>query len=188
MKRYLRNNSGSTLILLVIMIAITTVLGMSLLIVTIANYKLKKDNSAIKQAEYLSEAGLNDSYVQAYYLVGYSIANSLEKVQNYLEIHGSNEQEAEELFYNSYKLNIIGDIDSILSNTNPIVKIVAPIKLSFIGGSMRFTLQSKYANYDVVQITYVDMIIEVPNYSEILLNNTNISELITFENWGFSGE
>lgn len=188
MKKYLSYNAGSTLILLVITIAITSVLGTSLLIVSMMNLKLKKDNTSIKQAEYLSEAGLNNAYAHAYDLVEFSIEDSLKKAQDYLEIHGSNDKGAEELFYNSYKLNIIGNIDVINNNSNPIVKIINPVQLFFIVDSLKFTLQSNYTIDDVSQLTYVDMIIKVPNYSDVLMNSVDILDLISFDKWFFSGE
>jgi hypothetical protein len=189
MKKYFFNNLGSTLILLVTTIAVTAMLGTSLLAVTMMNYKLKKDNTAIKQAVYLSEAGLNNTYGKAYDLVEYSIKDSIKKSQDYLEIHNFNEEEAEELFYNSYKFNIIGNIDNILtSNSNLIIKIISPIQLSFIEGCLRLKLQSNYKINNVSQLVRVDMMIMAPNYSDVLLNTVEVLDLVNFENWFFSGE
>jgi len=69
MKSKLNNNKGSTLILLVMSIAVISLLGTSILGVTMMNYKIKKTNSDIKYSFYMSESGLDRAFAEAYSVV-----------------------------------------------------------------------------------------------------------------------
>jgi len=62
MKKELKNNKGSTLVLLVMAIAVISLLGTSILGVTMMNLKIKKANTEIKKSFYLSESGLDKAY------------------------------------------------------------------------------------------------------------------------------
>lgn len=65
----LKNNKGSTLILLVFVIAILSILGTTLMGITMTNYKMKLVNSKAKQSFYMSEAGLEEAYANVCNLV-----------------------------------------------------------------------------------------------------------------------
>ncbi len=69
MKRKFNNNKGSTMILLVMSVAVISLLGMSILGVTMMNYKIKKANTDLKFAFYMSESGLDRAYAAAYALI-----------------------------------------------------------------------------------------------------------------------
>lgn len=84
MKKYL-NNKGSTMILLVMAIAVISLLGTSILGVTMMNLKIKKTNTEIKQSFYLSESGLDKSYSKAYELVQEAVELSNDEAKSFIE-------------------------------------------------------------------------------------------------------
>lgn len=84
MKKYF-NNNGSTMILLVMAIAIISLLGTSILGVTMMNLKIKKTNTEIKQSFYLSESGLDNSYANAYKLVLESVKQSNDDAKDFID-------------------------------------------------------------------------------------------------------
>lgn len=188
MKKYVINTCGSTLILLVITITITMVLGVSLLIVTMVNFKIKKSNTEIRQSLYMSEAGLNKAYVDAFELVSDGINDSKEHVQDYLLIYPLNEDEAENIFINNYKMFITGQIkNKIFNNLNPFVKVTNEGALLFIIDKLTVCIQSKFTNKsDIVKTTSVNLIIGVPSYSDVFDNTIDISTLLMLENWELS--
>jgi len=187
-KKYVKSKCGSTLILLVITIAITAVLGASLLIVTMMNFKIKKANTEIRQSFYMSESGLNIAYIDAYKLVSDSIYDSMEKAQDYLQLYPSNDEEAKNIFINNYKLFITGQINNRITKTsNPFVKITNVGTLLFIIDELTVCIHSKYINEsNIVKTTSVNLIIQVPDYNYIITNLIDISTLISLENWGVS--
>lgn len=69
MLKKIKNNKGSTLILLVMTVAVISLLGTSILGVTMMNYKIKKANSDMKYSFYMSESGLDRAYAEAYSVV-----------------------------------------------------------------------------------------------------------------------
>lgn len=69
MKNKLKNDKGSTLVLLVMAIAIISLLGTSILGVTMMNYKIKKTNTDLKYSFYMSESGLDNAYAESYALM-----------------------------------------------------------------------------------------------------------------------
>lgn len=69
MKKGIQSERGSTLVLLVMAIGIISLLGTSILGVTMMNYKIKKANTEMKSSFYMSETGLDEAYERAYKLV-----------------------------------------------------------------------------------------------------------------------
>ncbi|WP_313163742.1 hypothetical protein [Sedimentibacter sp.] len=65
----LRSKKGSTLVMLIISVGIISLLGTSILGVTMMNYKIKKANTDLKHTFYMSETGLDKAYDRAYKLV-----------------------------------------------------------------------------------------------------------------------
>lgn len=83
-KKIIGNNEGSTLILLVMAIAIISLLGTSILGVTMMNLKIKKTNTNIKQTFYLSESGLDNTYDKAHDLVAEAVNYGNNQAQSFI--------------------------------------------------------------------------------------------------------
>lgn len=81
----LNNNKGFTLILVLLVIAILSILGTTLIGMTIANYKMKLVNTKAKQSFYLSEAGLEESYAKVYNLINDSLVVANSSVEDFLD-------------------------------------------------------------------------------------------------------
>ncbi len=190
MKTNITRNHGSALVLLIITISITMMLGASLLVVTMMNYKISKANSEIKQASYMSETGLNSAYVDAYDLVNNAIIDSVEKVEEYTKIYPFNFTEAENLFANNYKLFITTQItNEINDNNNPYVQVINVDRLAFGIDKLTVCVQSKYyTDTNVLKKSSVDLIIQVPDYNDAVNNTIDISNVIKLENWILSYE
>jgi len=181
-------NHGSTLIILIITIAITMGLGASLLVVTMRNFKINKENSVMKQASYMAESGLNYAYVDAYDLVNNAIIDSVEKVEEYIKIYPSNGTEAENVFANNYKLFITGQItNKINDNKNPYVQVIDIENLAFVIDKLTVCIQSKYyTDTNAFKTSSVDLIIKVPDYNDAINNTIDISNVLKLENWVLS--
>jgi len=189
-KKFFIRNHGSTFIVLILTIAITMSLGASLLVVTMMNFKINKVNSEIKQSLYMSETGLNNAYVDAYDLVNNAIIDSVEKVDNYIKIYPSNITEAENVFINSYKLFVTGQIiNKIYDNNNPYVQVIDVENLAFDIDKLPVCIQSKYyTDNNILKTTSVNLIIKVPDYNDVINNTIDISNLLKLENWVLSYE
>lgn len=85
MKKIISNNKGSTLLLLVISLAVISILGTSVMAVTMMNLKVKKTNTEIKETFYKSESGLDKAYDVTYNLVIDAINKSNKSTQVFLQ-------------------------------------------------------------------------------------------------------
>lgn len=85
MKKKLFNNKGSTMLILVIAIAVISLLGTSILAVTMMNYKIKLANTEMKEAFYLSESGLDKAYEKAYDLIVKAVQKADEKADSFVD-------------------------------------------------------------------------------------------------------
>lgn len=181
-------NRGSTLILLLLTVTITTVLGISLLIVSMMNFKIMKNNSDARKAFYLAEAGLNNAYADVYELIIESIEDSKEKALDYLELYPTDESEAENIFINSYKVYISSNIISrVAKYSNPGVQIVEEESVAFIEDKLNVSVLSKYkGNGGIIKIARVNLVITIPDFDDIIVGSIDISVLITPENWVLS--
>lgn len=83
MRKGLKNNKGSTLILLVMAVAVISLLGTSVLGVTMMNLKIKKANTELKKSFYLSESGLDKAYDKAYGMVLEAVKEGNEAAQSF---------------------------------------------------------------------------------------------------------
>jgi len=163
------NNKGSVAILLVIIMALISALGASLLNVVYGNYQIKMFNKERKRSFYLSEKGLFESYVVIKGLINEAINNSLEKAEEYLEEYPLNEEAAQDIFILNYKQYIISNIQrKLATRANPSVEIRNEENLVFVDEVLCVLLRSTYTSENnVVEITWVDIIITVPEFNHI---------------------
>ncbi len=74
----LRSEKGSTLLLVVITVAILSVLGTALLAMSLMNINMKQNDYRIKQSQYYAESGID----QVYAFVGKIVADDIEEALN----------------------------------------------------------------------------------------------------------
>ncbi|MDF2677830.1 MAG: hypothetical protein K0Q97_2161, partial [Bacillota bacterium] len=179
------NNNGSVLILLLIIIAVIIFLGVSLMSLTLINYQIKKTNSDIKQSFYMSENGLNESYVNAHELMINAVNDSIEKAENYLLLNPVDELGALNIYKYNFKSYILSRISSSINdNSNPIIIIINAASLYFIGDNLTVSVQSKYISpNNIEKATKVDLKIIIPNYNEAISKTVDYSKYLKFDNY-----
>lgn len=179
------NNKGSVLVLLIIVIAIVSALGVSLLNIVFVNYGIKRLNTESKQAFYLSEKGLNVSYVRACNLINEAISDSLDIANMHLLEFPLDEGGARNIFYLNYKQVICTTIkSSINANGNPSVEVRNSDGLNFTDNSLTILVRSSYIHNDSIEkLTWVDLIISVPGYDDVVDGVYDIKDYIKFANW-----
>lgn len=179
------NNKGSVLVLLIIVIAIVSALGASLLNIVFTNYDIKKFNTNSKEAFYLSENGLNVSYVNACNLIQEAIEDSLDKANLHLLEFPLDEELAKNIFYTNYRQFICANIiASINTNGNPAVEVRNSGSLIFVGNSLTVFVRSSYIHNDSIEkLTWVDLIIRVPGYDDVEGSGYDVKDYVEFANW-----
>ena len=179
------NNKGSTLVLLIIVIALVIVLGTSVLSVAAKQYEIKRVNMDSKQCFYMSETGLNEAYVKSCVLIDESIAKALQMAEDYLLINPLDLIQTEIIFINNYIIHIKAKIkDRIEAAENPSVEVLNANALIFNDGLLTVILQSKYVNENNVdRITGVDLVISVPEFDDVKAGLYDVRSYIEFQNW-----
>lgn len=186
--KYVLDRRGSTLILLVMTVAVTIMLGVSLMSITLTNYKIKKVNNEASQALYMAEYGFNNSYAKTYTLVNEAVTDSINKAEEYLNEYPENAVEAENIFIDNYKLYITDRISNeICDSANPYVDIYDMEHLIFDAGCLTMRVKSKYVSKNnVVKLVAADIIVNIPDYNESINGTVDCSLLISFRNWKIS--
>ena len=178
------NNKGSVLVLLVIVIAIVIALGASLLNVVFTSYDIKRFNTETKQAFYLSENGLNESYVITRFLIEEAIEDSARKTEQYLIEYPLNEEEAKNIFKTNYKQYLTANIKNRINRyDNPSVEVRNSGSLLFIGDILIVSLRSESVFNEVEKITWVELNIGVPEYEDFIAGEYDVKDYIEFGNW-----
>ncbi|NLK89942.1 MAG: hypothetical protein GX276_07385 [Clostridiaceae bacterium] len=178
------NNKGSTLIILVIVIALVIVLGLSVINTTVNHYEIKKFSIDSKESFYISETGINEAYVRTCDLINESIEAAMQTAEDYLSVDPSDKAEAENIFTVNYMMQISSSIDdSIETRTNPSVKIWNE-NLAFADNTLTVILKSSYINENkVYQITGAEVVISVPDYEEVSAGSYDVRNYIKIQNW-----
>ena len=99
---------GSVLILTVTIIAIISSISLVTLNVALSQYEIKKSNSNIRRALYMSEDGINSSILKIYNLVSEACLESAKKADDYMELDPNDYDGANNIFkdnYHSYLIN-----------------------------------------------------------------------------------
>jgi hypothetical protein len=178
------NNKGSTMVLLVIVIALVIVLGTSVLSVAVKQYAIKKFNIDFKRSFYMSETGLNEAYVKSCVLIDESIAEALQMADEHLVIYPLDLIEAENIFITNYMSHFRASIvNRIEGAANPSVEIKNDT-LVFKNNALTIILKSSYAHENNVEkFTGVELVIIVPDYNDVADGEYNVRSYIEFQNW-----
>ena len=179
------NNKGSTLVLLVIVIALVIVLGASVLNVSVNQYAIKKFNIDSKQAFYISETGLNEAYVKACVLIDESIIKAVQMAEDYLLLNPSNKNEADNIFMANYKIYLRTNIGNRIEiAANPSVEIWNDDTLVFIDDALTVILKSSYLHENNIdKVTGVELVISVPDFNDVSEGIYDVKNYICFKNW-----
>ncbi len=177
------NNKGSTLVLLIIVIALVMVLGASVLNIVVKQYEIKMFNSETKQSFYMCETGLNEAYVRSCVLINESIQIARQMAEDYLTFYPLNEIEAKNIFITNYKQNIRTNIKGrIDTGGNPSVEIINSSLL--FNNVLKVPLLSSYTNLgNNAKLMWVDLIISVPEFSDVVNGGYDVKDYINFDNW-----
>lgn len=185
LKRKLLNENGSTLVLLVIITAVIILIGTSLLNITVSQYKIRKSNSEVKRAFYMSEAGLYKAYVRVLELLCEAVDDSISKADEYLLTMPEDLSGASLLFKNNYKHYIIKNvINAVYDSSNPHTDVTNKANLAFISDKLIVKISSKYiSDVGIEKTTAADVVISVPDYAETKNGLTDINLLMQFINF-----
>ena len=176
-----RNKKGSVLLLIIIITGAMLLLGFTCLHIVSTQYQIRKSNSEIKRAFYLSEGGLNRAFAGVYELICETAADSVDKAEEFLLYYPDDPEGAETVFYNSYKLNISSDVyQRVNLNSNPFVKVTSCSGL-FMGGKLTVTISSEYvSDSGIVKTTSADIVILVPDYHKTRTGEIDFTSLLYF--------
>jgi Tfp pilus assembly protein PilE len=178
-------NNGSTLVLLVIIIALVTVLGASIMNIAMMQYEIRLNNTEIKKCLYMSETGLNVAYANAYELLNQAISYAVKKTDEHKLRYTLDETEEENFFENSYKLYVVEHIvNCITDDSNPYVEVTNEDTLAFVGETLHVNVESKYLlDSKLEKTTSVYVVISVPCYANVRNEFYELKDLIIFSNW-----
>lgn len=182
-----RYEEGSTLVLVVIIIAVVILLGTSILSITMAQYKIRKSNSDLKRAFYMSEKGLNQAYMNVYDLIDNACEDSIYKSNEYLQIYPEDIVGAINVFKINYKQYLIKNAENrIYSTSNPTTNVLNSSALIFVNEKLIIKVKSRYlSEKGIEKITVADIIVEVPDYLETQSGETDCAELLYFNSFDF---
>lgn len=180
-----KNENGSTLVLLILIMAAIILMGTSLLNITMSQFQIRKFNSEIKQASYLSEDGLNHAYLRVYDLICEAAENSVNRADEYLLTMPGDMVGATNLFNSSYKSYIINNVLSrVYSNSNPYTDITNKSGMIFVGEELKVNISSNYISETGLEKKIIaDIIILVPDYLETKLGQTDFTMLLYLINF-----
>ncbi len=181
----MKNNKGSVLVLLTIIITIITILGFTSLHVTLTQYQIRKSNSAVKKAFYLSENGLNYAYLQVFHLICEAASDSINKADEFLSEESGDIARASDLFYSNYKLYIVSNaVNRICVRSNPQIEISNRSGLVFVNGKLTIRISSKYLSESgILKVTSADIIILIPDYEKVKSGAIDFTSLLYFNNF-----
>lgn len=86
MLHMLKNKKGSTIIAVLLVLSVLSILGMTLLSLSMSNFKMKMIDSNIKTTFYFSEAGLEEAYAEIGKIIHEAIQSGNEEVKNNISV------------------------------------------------------------------------------------------------------
>ena len=173
-------DKGSVLILVVVIVAVITSLGLVTINVSLSQLQIKKANSNIKRSLYLSEDGLNYSYLKVYDLVSEACVDSLIKADAYLLSNPDDSNGAKNLFKNNIKIYVINKgVHRVNSNDNPNIQVLNYNNLILINDKITIRVKSKYiSDIGIEKSSTVDIIASVPDYFDVKAGDIDIFDFL----------
>ncbi|SCG83297.1 hypothetical protein DW1_1727 [Proteiniborus sp. DW1] len=200
------DSKGSTLIVLLLIISVIVLIGTMVMSLAVFNFKMKKTNSLVKQNFYLAEAGIEESLVIAKEFVAKAFDYAVSKAEEFNEIDNQinnkinnrlfaiadeiTEDRRNIVFSKAFKNFIKGNctdiypnhsLISVLKNSESYVVYnngYPKISPKIIEGTNFFQIEVKstYMNGYIRSDITLKYEINIPNYSDIILNNELKSE------------
>ena len=177
-----KNQRGSAYILIIIIFAIISTLGITVVSVSMMTYKMKRIEFQSKAAFYLSEAGLEEIYG----LIAKEVDNAISYGILEREIKGGGQEQ----FKTSYTTYIneklypcIGSysctvLDPEFSNATPILKILEVALFTKEQDTFSITIQSSYRYNNVTHTGKAIYEISIPTTTTYPLNEGDIDKII----------
>lgn len=203
MLKYIANNKGSTLVMLMIIMTILTLLGVTILTISVTNFKFKVINSEVKRNFYITEAGLDEAYNITKNLIKEAIEEGNKSVDDfimdldlgegsiYIKEDGTIDLEAlnqvqNELFKDAYKTYVLKNIKNRLENSNnytiesdgikPQIRVLND-SFSFSEDKLELDIESTFIKDEIEKKIKVSLIISVPNYNEPYYIASTVTEI-----------
>ncbi|KPU28071.1 hypothetical protein TR13x_01655 [Caloranaerobacter sp. TR13] len=203
MFRHITNNKGSTLVLLMIIMAILSLLGVTILTISVTNFKFKMVNSKVKKNFYMTEAGLDEAYIIVKNLIIEAIEEGNKSVEDfianldleegsiYIKEDGTIDLDAlnqaqNELFKDTYKAYVLDNIKNRLENSDNYTIELDGIKpqievlndfLSFSEDKLELDIESTFINDGIEKKIKTSLIISIPNYNEPIYITSTVNEI-----------
>lgn len=185
MENKIVENRGSALVLIIIVTAVITALGLTCLSITMSQFRIRKSNSENKRALYKSEGGLDYAYAQSYDLICSAVEDSIIKSEEYLLAEPDDIYGASDVFKNNFKqivyCGFVHEVEHCLSSQ---ISVLNDSSLMFVNDKLVARVSSKYISESgIIKITSADIIIYVPDYLDIISNAADISDLLRITNF-----
>jgi hypothetical protein len=176
-------NKGSTMVLLVIAMAVIMALGVSILNIAMMQYNIRNYSTEAKRSLYRAEDGLNVAFSNIYALIEEASSSALDEAEEYLYLYPLDESGAESIFYATFKNYVTVNFENRAeSNSNPKV-LITDQNLLFSGTRLTAHLISVYSTDKIEKNVKADIIVLVPSYSDVKNNVFEAADCMGFDNW-----
>ena len=170
------------MLMLVIAVAVISMLGTSILAVTLMNYKIKLANTEMKEAFYLSESGLDNAYANAYELIVDAVEEADKEAQDFIESFTPEKMlDLIELGDTAYLLPKTLDEDIVYSYDENEIQKDAKIKFETVYKNFILAEEDYHDKDNIADIlrnaSDVDLIVDVINEPLLFSGNSMIVEI-----------
>lgn len=177
------NNKGSTMVLLVITMAVIMALGVSILNIAMMQYNIRNYSIDSKKSFYRAEDGLNEAFSNIYNLIEEASQSAIDEAEDYLNLYPLDESGAESIFYAGFKNYVTVNFKNRAeSNLNPSV-YNTDHNLLFFGDKLTAHLVSVYSTDKIEKHVEADIVVVVPDYLYVKNNVFREADFIMFDNW-----
>ncbi|MEA5095460.1 MAG: hypothetical protein VB128_10940 [Sedimentibacter saalensis] len=177
------DNKGSTLVLLVIAMAVIMALGVSILNIAMMQYNIRNYSTDSKQSFYRAEDGHNEAFSNIHSLIEEASQRALDEAEDYLYLYPLDESGAESIFYARFKNYVTVNFKNRAeSNLNPSV-YSTDHNLLFFGDKLTAHLVSVFRTAKLEKHVETDIVVLVPDYLDVKNNVFRAADFIMFDNW-----